>query len=136
MDSCAVTEVKVASSPVHLPRVRKIITCFARSLGMSEQEEHDTKLAVTEAFANAIRHGSPDGDSSSVILRLFASDHTIVAEITDEGAGFDPASLHPRETFQPGGMGIPLMRALTDDVEFERNRCGMTIRIRKKASRK
>lgn len=131
ISNCAVTEVKIASVANYLPRLRRIIACFAQSLGMTEQEEHDTKLAVTEAFANAIIHGSPDGASNSVMLRLYASDQTIVAEITDEGSGFNPGDLISRDKLEPGGLGIPLMHALTDDVEFERNGHGMTVRLRK-----
>jgi anti-sigma regulatory factor (Ser/Thr protein kinase) len=127
------TEVKIASSPDHLPRLRSIVTCVARSLGMTEQEEQDARLAVTEALANAIRHGSPNGNTNSVIVRLYADDRSMVAEVTDEGGGFDPSQLRTPDIRRPGGMGIPLMRALTDSVEFERNGHGMTVRLRKEA---
>ena len=100
---------------------------------MSEQEQHDTKLAVTEAFSNAVRHGSPNGGANSITLRFYTSDGVMVTEITDEGSGFDPSALKPRDMYQPGGMGIPLMRTLTDDVEFERGGRGMTVRLRKHA---
>jgi len=133
MTGCAITEVKVESNPQHLPKLRKIIGCYAQSIGMSEREQHDAKLAFTEAFANAIKHGSPKGGASSILVRLYAADRTMVAEISDEGHGFDPDSLKPRKLPQAGGMGIPLMRALTDHLEFERNGRGMTVRFRKEA---
>lgn len=133
MTDCVMTEVRFNSCPDYLPRLRRILGCIAKSIGLSEQEEHDTKLALTEAVANAIRHGSPNGSDCKVSLRLYKDAHSVVAEVTDEGKGFDPGAIPPREQYQAGGMGIPLMQTLTDGVEFEKNGRGMTVRFRKEA---
>jgi serine/threonine-protein kinase RsbW len=127
------TEISLPSSAEYLPHLRKIISCFAASVGMGSQEIQDAKLAFNEACSNAIRHGSPMGEENSINIRLLTNSQYIVTEVTDEGTGFDPLSLPPKDVSTPGGLGIPLMKALSDNVEFEKNGHGMTVRMVKKA---
>lgn len=128
-----ITEISVASSPDYLPRLRKVIACIAASAGMDSQEIQDTKLALNEACANAIRHGSPEGENNIIQIRLRRIDRSVITEVTDEGSGFDPTQLPMRDPNRPGGLGIPLMRALSDSVEFSKNGHGMTVRMVKQA---
>jgi serine/threonine-protein kinase RsbW len=128
--------ISIDSRPEHLPRLRTIVGCLADDLGMSSQEAQDTKLAITEACANAIRHGSPDGPESGVLIRLITDAGGILAEVTDHGRGFDVNTLiTPEPAERVGGLGIPLMKALSDRVEFFRTAKGMTVRLVKKVRR-
>ncbi|MDO8588725.1 MAG: ATP-binding protein [Armatimonadota bacterium] len=125
--------ISIDSRPEHLPRLRTVVGCLAADLGMSSEEAQDTKLAITEACANAIRHGSPDGAGSGVTIKLVAGRGGMLAEVTDHGDGFDVNAITvPAPAERAGGMGIPLMRALSDRVEFLRNAKGMTVRLVKK----
>ena len=67
------------------------------------------KLAVEEAINNAIKHGN----------KLDASK---VVRITDQGEGFDPATLADptadENLEKPTGRGVMLMRAYMDEVRF------------------
>ena len=129
--------ITIDSRPDHLSRLRTVIGCLAAKLGMTSEEIQDTKLAVTEACANAIRHGSPDGEDSTVQIKLVANPSGILAEVTDQGTGFDVESLViPTPGQRPGGLGIPLMRTLSDRVEFLHNTRGMTVRLFKRARRR
>jgi serine/threonine-protein kinase RsbW len=125
--------ITIDSRPEHLPRLRTVVGCLAADLGMSTQETQDTKLAITEACANAIRHGSADSSDGSVFIRLVAGRGGMMAEVTDHGSGFDVDSLTmPAPAERVGGLGIPLMRALADRVEFLRSATGMTVRLVKR----
>lgn len=128
-----VTEVSIPSNPNYLERLRRIVGCLADHAGMTTKEAHDAKLAVTEACANAIRHGSTEGTDDKVSIRISSAGPTVVTEVTDRGEGFDPAKLVTRPISEPGGLGIPLMRALSDDLQFERSLKGMTVRLVKTA---
>jgi serine/threonine-protein kinase RsbW len=131
----AITEVSIRSNADYLERIRRIIGCVADQVGLDHKESYDTKLAVTEACANAIRHGSPDPQSDRITIRLSSNSGTFVAEVTDRGVGFDAAALRVPDAPQPGGYGIPLMKALTDEVEFLQNSDGTTVRLVKRARR-
>ena len=70
-------------------------------------------------------------------MRCVLSDGCIEVEITDHGGGFDPDRLaaHPDVTSPDrlnyeGGLGIPLIRMLADDLEFRRTDDGTTVVMR------
>ena len=89
-------------------------------------------------MSNVVRHG--DGDRPATIDVAFGGDGAIVlVSVADSGPPFDPLSLPPPDTSAPldarkaGGLGIALVRALADEVRYERrdgrNHLSMTWRI-------
>lgn len=129
-----VTEVSIKNNPGYLSRLRLIIGCHADCAGMNRKETYDAKIAVTEACTNAIRHGGSDCDKDRITIRVSSAGGAVEAEVTDLGEGFDPTEIVARQRTEPGGYGIPLMRKLTDEIEFLRNGRSMTVRILKRAS--
>lgn len=129
----SITEVSITNNPDYLARLRLIVACHADCAGMDSQEAYDAKLAVTEACANAILHGSPRQDMDRIVVRLSSAGGAVVAEVTDTGEGFDPSDVQPHCAERAGGRGIPLMRSLTDEVEFSQLDNGMTVRLVKRA---
>lgn len=125
----SVVEVTLKSRPEYLSRVRRIAACLADSAEMDGRESEEAALALTEACANAIRHGSPRGEGDLVSITLSASRRSLVAEITDSGS-------YPESGMDEAGMGVRLMRSLADDVRFVRRESGMTVRITKRARRR
>ncbi|MBI3945815.1 MAG: ATP-binding protein [Armatimonadetes bacterium] len=93
----------------------------------------DLELAVGEAFANAVRHGSPRGEQDRVTVRCLVGRDAVVVEVADEGLGFDRSEVVlPRpEEIREGGMGIFYMEAVMDSVEFEYTTRGMVVRLAK-----
>lgn len=80
-------------------------------------------IAVTESVNNAIVHGNESNKDKNVYLSLNMENNTIVFNISDEGSGFDYNSLpdptSPENIDKPGGRGIFLMKALSDELSFE-----------------
>ena len=79
-------------------------------------------LAVEEALANAIKHGSHGRPDSQIYFSYEASPKRVRVKITDSGEGFDPfAVLHrDREAHRgaPSGRGLSLMLRYMDRVEY------------------
>jgi len=126
-----ITEISLKSCPEYLPRIRKIAACLADGVGMSSQEIEETTLALTEACTNAIRHGSPRGADDSIVVKLMTSSSTLIADVTD--CGNSPADL---DTIPGKGMGMRLMRMLTNSMQIIRNGAGMTVRLTKRAGQR
>jgi len=57
--------------------------------------------ALQEAITNVVRHAGAE----TVVLRLEMPDDLVVAEVEDDGRGFDPAAVH-REPGKMGGLGL------------------------------
>ena len=79
-------------------------------------------VALTEALSNAILRGNGDDATRSVRLRVEIDDLQLVAEVRDEGDGFDldactEDSTLPENLLREDGRGLFLMQKLMDRVE-------------------
>jgi anti-sigma regulatory factor (Ser/Thr protein kinase) len=71
-------------------------------------------LATTEAIANAVEHGEPC-DPRGIRLRLELQDDGMDVEVGDCGC-FSKRHGRTKEHHE-GGRGMPLIAAVTDDLE-------------------
>jgi len=106
------------AAPRALARMRDEICTPLAPLGIGESVMFDIRVAVGEAVANAIRHGSPRGERDTVSATVVAYADRVVIEVTDEGAGFTGAIEAQQDIYAPSGRGVLFMRALMDQVEF------------------
>jgi anti-sigma regulatory factor (Ser/Thr protein kinase) len=96
--------------------------------GLAEDATLKMTLAIEEAVINVITHafeGLPLPHSIKVRLDITAA--SVTAEIIDNGQPFDPTSAPdpdlspPLEERRPGGLGIHLMRSMTDRLHYRRS---------------
>lgn len=119
------------STPEMLPRLRNVISAFARQAQMDDDLELRLKCAVTEATANAILHGSPEGPRNHVRVSFVVDGRSVIVEVADQGRGFDPKGVPApvaseiRET----GYGLHIMRSSMERVEFLQDDGGMLVRM-------
>jgi serine/threonine-protein kinase RsbW len=80
------------------------------------------QVVLSEALANAILRGNREALDKWVEVRAELRDDLIRVHVTDEGPGFDPASvpepLEPDQLDEAGGRGLFLIRKLVDAVQF------------------
>ena len=100
--------------------VRQRVVELILPLGMHEAGIFDTKVAVGEALANAVRHGSPQGEADVVAIEVRAFHDRVEVRVTDHGEGFTGTPACTTDMYAPGGRGVLFMRALMDKVEFMR----------------
>ena len=79
----------------------------------------DLKLALTEACTNSVRHAYGGGEGSVEIVYELAPDRLAV-EVRDLGTGFTPPErqLDLDGGLSEGGLGIAIIRALSDEFEL------------------
>ena len=81
--------------------------------------------ALDEVLANIVHHGL-NGVAGTIELTMDRTDRGVVAHVADTAAPFDPLSMPLPDTTLPiekrklGGLGIALVRALTDEVTYDR----------------
>jgi anti-sigma regulatory factor (Ser/Thr protein kinase) len=103
-----------------------------------EERSADLRLAASEACTNAIEaqlsRRSVDAAARSIVLRCTLGRERIVMTVQDHGGGFDPDLLeeHPAVTDparldHEDGLGIPLIRLLSDELEFRDTPGGTTV---------
>ena len=90
--------------------------------GYSEEDVYGLALALREAIANGFQHGSRGDPMKEVRVGYHVSPERAVAEVEDDGEGFDPDlaadPLAPENLDRPHGRGLFLMRALTTWLRF------------------
>jgi serine/threonine-protein kinase RsbW len=110
---------------------RLALTGIARVRALSDELLADLKLALTEAASNSVRHAYDEGRVGVVEISYELLPDRLVIEVTDEGAGFDPAeSVGTPEQLSEGGLGIAIIRAIADEVEIETQPGGKGSRLR------
>jgi serine/threonine-protein kinase RsbW len=98
---------------------RLALTGLARTRVLSAEIVADLKLALTEACSNSVRHAYDEGREGVVEILYELSDDRIAIQVTDDGSGFDPQILErAQEELDEGGLGIAIIRALTDELEI------------------
>jgi serine/threonine-protein kinase RsbW len=108
--------------------------CTGEWLG--RRPRFNLRVAIAEALANAIVAGNQEDRSKWVQVQAEVHGDLIRVEVTDQGPGFDPATIAepilPEELDRPSGRGLFLIKHLVDDVSFnaQGNSICMTLRRR------
>ncbi len=108
-----------------------------RILGFPFVDVLAVKVALLEAAANAVRHGSRFDPSRRVEIRYLVTQDEVVVEVEDEGAGFDPSQIP--DPFQGDSsdrlkrLGLFLMRAHMNWVQFNARGNRVTLGRRRSA---
>lgn len=113
------------------------VTDFVKSCGLDEQAAFGVDMAVREAVTNAMVHGNQEDETKSVEVVSNCLGHAVEIEVSDQGEGFDPASVpdptDPANILKTSGRGIFLIRNFMDEVEwFSRPEGGTTLRMVKR----
>ena len=113
---------------------RLALSAIAGVRPLSDETLHDLKLALTEACTNSVKHAyGEDGGSIDIVYELLSD--RLAVEVGDAGAGFEPnggrrGGAGEDELLEEGGLGIEIIRALTDEVEIaEREGGGSRLRF-------
>jgi serine/threonine-protein kinase RsbW len=110
---------------------RLALTGLARTRALAPEIVADLKLALTEACSNSVRHAYAEGREGIVEIRYELGDDKIRVEVADDGHGFDPALVErPLEEIDEGGLGIAIIRAVTDELDIAPGPKGQGSRLR------
>jgi serine/threonine-protein kinase RsbW len=120
-----------------VPRLHEAVEDFTALAGLPEVRRLDIRLALEEAFVNVVRYAW-EGGQHLIHLRLVREDGKVVALLDDDGRHFNPLEVPlfdpdtPLKERLEGGMGINMIRSLTDEQAYERcdgrNRLRLTVR--------
>ena len=130
-------EFQITSEMKNLALVREKVEEMADRCSFDDADIYQMKVAVSEAVANAIEHGSPHGPRDTVTLIIECDEDKISIEVLDRGVF--KARL-PVTDGRPShrGRGIFLMTALMDEVNITERQNGTLVRLvkTKEASKK
>jgi len=110
--------------PCHLESLMAFTESLHQGLleaGCTQECLHDIDLVTEELLVNTIRYGFPNGSENSLIeISLGADAYQVNLVLRDNGVAFNPLEAAEREEDKVGGWGIPLIKSLMDQFEYQR----------------
>jgi serine/threonine-protein kinase RsbW len=127
LDGPCVT-LELDSRPETLTLVRGMLGGVGELLAVDPELLDDLKTAVSEACNNVVLHAYPEGVAGTLSVHLYALEAALAVVVCDDGRGI------PDEILSDGhsqGVGIPVIRALTELSDFrERSGGGTQVAMR------
>src|SRR5579859_5742498 len=127
-----IVHLRLDSSPETLTLVRGVLGALAEALALEAELLDDLKTAISEACNNVVLHAYGE-EVGPLEVELSVSPQTILAVVLDEGTGI--AEIADADD-GVHGVGIPLIKALADRVDFlPRSGGGTEVRLEFSAGR-
>jgi serine/threonine-protein kinase RsbW len=120
----------IPAKPEYITLARLALSGLSGFRRLSEEALGDMKLAVTEACTNSVRHGYRDGEGTVEVVYELLPDRLVV-EVADDGPGLDAAGDRSmEENLVEGGLGIAIIKAVSDEFEAGKRANGHGSRLR------
>ena len=116
--------ITVSASTSQIADVRDFVAHHAEAYGFSQEDVHDIKLAVDEAYTNVIKHAYNFDATKNVQVKILTKGNEFTISLADEGTAFDPSTYKEPDIPQRimlrkrGGVGVYLIHKLMDRVEY------------------
>ncbi len=118
-------ELVLPAIPENVAVVRHVFAGVGDVLGMDSNSLGRLRLALSEACTNVVVHAYEAGNQGTLEVDAFVEDHLLNVVVRDHGVG-----VRPRPDSPGLGMGLPLIAAVTDEVEIVGNeRVGNEVRM-------
>ncbi|OBG96337.1 anti-sigma regulatory factor [Mycobacterium sp. E136] len=116
--------IEVPATADRLAQIRRRLLGWMEPIGVPDAVGADIVLAVNEAATNCVEHAYLNSADGVVVVEANVEDGRIVVRVSDRGEWRAP-STEPTTR----GRGLPIIRALGNDVEVMRSSAGTTVRM-------
>jgi serine/threonine-protein kinase RsbW len=115
--------------------VNRLVSFLASEFGFPPEDSTvNLPLVMDEAISNAIIHGNKGHEERKVHVRIYISSRRFVAQVEDEGEGFDPNGARDPKAkeniLKNSGRGIYLIKELMDKVTYCKGGCILEVEKR------
>lgn len=115
MPELAHVSLNVSNKAENVLLVRQALSGLAETIGLDAVELNDISTAVSEACNNVVVHAY-NGEGGPLEVEVFAAGEPLEVIVRDHGVGI---TLHERDPDElVGGIGLPVIRALSDSADF------------------
>jgi serine/threonine-protein kinase RsbW len=126
----------VRADSAAMRQVDDFVGAFVREHGIAAEEASRILILLEELLTNLMKYGYPDrAEPGQAEIVLAFNGSRLEIEFIDDGCAFDPFSGptpnldEPLEARQVGGLGLHLLRSLTDEARYERRNDTNVIRL-------
>ena len=119
---------KLKNNLSELKALRQHVETFGQMVGLAENCLFEVNLCLDELFTNIVSYGFRDNRQHLIRFTIQMDNNVLTLDVEDGGMPFNPLEKpEPRIPIDPGnikigGLGIHLVKKLTDDICYQRNR--------------
>lgn len=119
-------EIKLKNKIESVEELNQFVDKFVGENGINADCGMELKLALEEAVVNVINYAYPPGQEGDIVIMFSLNGYVLTITVKDSGKEFDPTSSADIDTEAPlddrkvGGLGIFLLKELSDKVTYER----------------
>ncbi len=136
-DRSGAVEIRIPPRTQYLAMVRDLVAAVvAQQAGVDPNRLDDLRVAVSEAVTNAIEAHAARGSSDPIRICCNPTPGRVEIGVHDRGGGFDPSDVpelpaptDPRRLRAEKGMGLWLMRIMSDEHDIHSSRRGTEVRL-------
>ena len=117
---------RVKSAFAEIPTANEAASRWLAARNAPPAADYLANLAIEELVTNCIKHGYDDTGEHIIEITLKLSGNELVLTLSDDGHPFNPLEWPEPDTSLPiedrpiGGLGIHLLRKMSDRMEYER----------------
>jgi len=131
-----IKDITVTSAKENVKIIRKMVENICSSMGFSEREVFDMKLAINEAHANVIEHAYFGSDKGEIYFKFMIYQDRLDILIKDFGSILDQKTIKGEPKHLPelegSGLGLFLINNIMDEVEYNRKTNGTELFLSKR----
>lgn len=129
-------EIALPDSHTALNKLIHEFSAFAERHDISRKVQREMHIVFDEVVSNIIRHGYEEGQPLNISVSVRLRSTSLEAVVMDDAKPFNlleltPPRQNPHER-GIGGLGVHLVRRLTDDVSYERVESSNKVTLEKK----
>jgi serine/threonine-protein kinase RsbW len=117
---------QMVNSEHELTALMRDAETFLRQHGLNDRAVYIVNLVLEEVLTNILKYAYEDSCQHLIAVELALGEQDVRIVVEDDGREFDPRSVSPPRVNDPisdrhpGGLGIHLIRNLTDSTEYVR----------------
>ncbi|MCW3027195.1 MAG: putative anti-sigma regulatory factor, serine/threonine protein kinase [Solirubrobacterales bacterium] len=112
----------LSNRPENVVLVRETLAGVAEAIGLDAADLDDIRTAVTEACNNVVLHAY-EGEEGALEVEIYATGGSCGVFVRDRGIGLQPQTSEDQWIV---GIGLPVIEALSQRVDFEETTGGGT----------
>ncbi|MEA2495791.1 MAG: hypothetical protein QOJ29_3702 [Thermoleophilaceae bacterium] len=121
-------EMTITADLSRLAEVRRFTDRACRAYGFGPDLSYQIKLAMSEAVANAIEHGSTT-PHDPIRLQVVHEGDALAFYVSDGGTFIEPSMVYDSDLMDERGRGLGFIEILMDDVAINPRPEGTVIRF-------
>ena len=116
----------LANRMEEVPRLVALLDSFGAGAGLSDDVVFRLTVTLDEVVTNIVRHAFDAPGGHEILLGITVNDGLVTAVVEDDGPPFDLRTVPPADVDAPielrpiGGLGVHLVRSLTQSLEYHR----------------